>query len=82
MNVGLKVYFYGDMDVALLKEVTVLNAFQYPAKWPEVETNTNKAIQKMRPGADQVLLQTCQDCVDLLLKHFNKKNNKMLSKSV
>ncbi len=77
-----QVYFYPDMDIILLKEVNAINPYRNPGKWAEVEERANDQIQKLRENCDELTARTCQDHCDLLVKHFNEKNNKMLNKWV
>ena len=70
------------MDIILLKEVNAINPYRNPAKWAEVEERSNEQIRKLRENCDELTARTCQDHCDLLLKHFNEKNTKMLNKSV
>ncbi len=74
------IYFYPDMDLAILKEVTSLKPYQFPEKWPEVAENANAAIRITRPSTKEISVRSLQDHIDVLLKHDLKENVKELKK--
>ncbi len=76
------VYFYPDMDLALLHEVTAQNPYQNPEKWPIVTENVNKAIQLTRPDTPDIIEQTLKEHIVTLLKHHGTENNAQLKKQV
>ncbi len=74
------VYFYPDMDIAILKEVTSLKPYCFPEKWTQVAENANAAIRLTRPSTKEISIRSLQDHIDVLLKHENKENVKELKK--
>ncbi len=74
------VYFYPDMDIAILKEVASLKPYRFPEKWPEVAANANAVIRVTRPSTKEISVHSLQDHLDVLLKHDKKENVKELTK--
>ncbi len=74
------IYFYLDMDIAILKEVTSLKPYQYPEKLEEVASNANAAICVTRPATKEISIRSLQDHIEVLLKHDSKENVKELKK--
>ncbi len=76
------VYFYPDMDIALLKEVVAQNPFQNTGKWREVTEVVNATIQQTCPSTPDILERTLKEHLTTLLKHFEQDNNSSLKKYV
>ncbi len=74
------IYFYPDMDICILKEVTSLKPYWFPDRWPQVAENANAAIRVTRPDTKEISVRSLQDHIDVLLKHDNKENVKELRK--
>ncbi len=76
------VFFYPDMDIALLKEVVAQNPFRNTGKWPEVTDVVNATIQQTHPSTPDILERTLKEHLTTLLKHFEQDNNASLKKCV
>ncbi len=76
------VYFYPDMDIALLKEVVAQNPFRNNGKWSDVTEVVNTTIQQTRPSTPDILERTLKEHLTTLLKHFEQDNNASLKKCV
>ncbi len=76
------VYFYPTMDLALLREVTSQNPYEYPEKWPSVTENVNVAIRLLRPDNPDIGERTLKEHMTTLLKHHAEENTARLKKQV
>ncbi len=76
------VYFYLTMDLALLREVTSQNPYQYLEKWPSVTENVNVAIRLLRPDNPDIGERTLKEHMTTLLKHHAEENTAQLKKQV
>ncbi len=76
------VYFYTDMDLILLREVTAQNPYRNPEKWPIVTNLVNAAIQQNRPTTPEIGERTFKEHILTLLKHYTQENSMALKKQV
>ncbi len=76
------VYYYPDMDIAILKEVVAQNPYRNNAKWTSVTEVANATIQQTHPETPDIIERSLKERVATLLKHFERDNNTQLKKCV
>ncbi len=76
------VYFYLDMDLAILKEFVAQNPYRFTEKLPGVTVQVNATIRQLRPGTQEIAECSLKESITTLLKHYAGENNVQLKKCV